>query len=92
MRRAVRSPVLEDSDRSHELVGVQAALHQKLAFARLDKLDSLCRRRLAVWCINDFISADIDSMVARRLGNLCGRPDENRLDDAKLRCLDRATE
>ena len=38
---------------AHELVGVQAALHQELAFGFMNELDRLCRRRLAVWHVDN---------------------------------------
>ena len=57
MRRAVRRPVADGGDGPHQLVGMQAALHQELALACADQLHGLRRRRLAMRRIDDLEAA-----------------------------------
>ena len=75
--------------RPHQLVGMQASLHQELALAGFDELDGLGSRRIAVRNIDNLVLADIDTTLARHCRDLCGRPNQDRLDDAEFRCLDR---
>ncbi len=63
---------------AHELVGVQAALHQQLAPGFVDQLDGLCRRRFAVRHIDDLEAVDIETVLASHSGDLRGRTDEDR--------------
>ena len=43
MRRAVRRPVLLERDSAHQFIGMQAALHQQLAFGLMDEFHGPCR-------------------------------------------------
>jgi hypothetical protein len=45
---------------THQLVGMQAALHQELAFALVDKLHGFGRSGIAVGNVNELKSANID--------------------------------
>src|SRR5262249_20147133 len=74
------------------LVRVQAALHQELAFGRVDQLDRLCRRGVAVGHVDDLEALDIEMMLAGHGGNLRDRSDENGNDDPGFRRLDRAAQ
>src|SRR6266511_3754728 len=75
---------------AHELVRVQAALHQELAFGLVDQLDRFCRRGVAVGHVDDLEAVDIETMLAGDAGNLGGRSHEDRFDDARFRRLDGA--
>ena len=77
---------------AHELVGVQAALHQQLALGFVDQLDRLCRGRLAVRGVDDLEAIDVDPVLAGHGGNLRGRTDQDRNDDAGFRRLDGAAQ
>ena len=85
MRRAVRRPVVAEVTGSHELVGMQAALHQKLAPGFADQLDRFCCGRVTVWRVDQFIASDIDPMLLGDGGNFGYRPDQNGNDDPKFR-------
>jgi len=71
-------------DFAHQLVGVQAAFHQELAFGFADQFDRLDRGCLAVGHIDDLDTADIEPVLARQAGNLRGWPDQDRHDDASV--------
>ena len=76
IRRAVRRPVLLVGHLPHELVGVQAALHQQLALLDfVNQRHRLCRGRLAVRGVDDLEAIDIDPVLAGHGGDLRGRPD-----------------
>ena len=75
---------------AHELVRVQAALHQELAFGLVDQLDRLRRRGFAVRHVDDFVATDIETMLAGNAGNLGGRSHEDRNNDARFRCFNGA--
>src|SRR5262245_8985133 len=77
---------------AHELVRVQAALHQQLAFGLVDQLDRFCRRGVAVRHVDDLVAADIETMLASDGRNLRDRSDENRNDDPGFRRLDGAAQ
>ena len=59
MRRAVRRPGLARDHRAHQLVGVQAALHQRLGLAFAHELDRLRGRRVAVRRVDDLDSLEM---------------------------------
>ena len=78
---------------SHQLVGVQTALHQYFALAGMDQLDGLGGgRSLAGRSIDDFEAADVQAVLRRRLPDLGCRSDENWRDDAGFRGFDGATQ
>jgi len=54
---------------------MQAALHQHFALRRMDELDGLCRRGVAVRHVDDLEAVDVEARGARSGGNLAGRPD-----------------
>ena len=64
IRRAGAQAGLAGRHRAHQLVGVQAALHQQLAFGLVDELDRLGRGRLAVRRIDDLESVDLEIVLA----------------------------
>src|SRR4029079_10653185 len=66
------------SDRAHELVGVQAAFHQQLAFGFMNQLDRLRRRGLAVLRVDQLKSADIELILACDPGDLLRGPNKRR--------------
>src|SRR5262249_23612846 len=77
---------------AHELVRVQAALHQELAFGLMDQLDPLRRRGVAVRHVDKFEALDIEPMLARDSFDLAGRSNEDGFDDPRFRRLDGAAQ
>jgi hypothetical protein len=77
---------------AHELVRVQAALHQELAFGLMDQLDRLSSRRVAVGHIDDLETADVETMLTSEGRNLDGRSNQDRFDDTGFRRLDGAAQ
>jgi len=75
-------------DAVHELIGMEAALHQELALGASDHLDGLIRCRVAMGNIDDFVAADIECMLVRYDRDLGGWPDQGRDADADLGGLD----
>ena len=71
---------------------MKAPLHQELAFGFANEFHCFGRSRLAMRCIDDVATFDIDAVLAGDGLDLCGRPDQNRLNNAKLSGLDRATQ
>ena len=92
MRRAVRMPVSLCDDLGHQFVGVQAALHQRLGFALAHQLDRLRRRGVAVRRIDELVGRDVEAEARRQRADARLRPDQDRLDDLRLRRLDRAAQ
>ena len=66
MRRAVRSPVSRATTARHQLVGVQAALHQRLGLALAHQLHRLGGGRLAVRRVDDLERRRCRCRTARR--------------------------
>ena len=79
-------------NRPHELVGMQAALHQQLALRLVDEFDRLCGGRIAMRDVDDLELPDVDLVLARDGGDLVCRADEDRNDDAGLGGLDRTAQ
>ena len=73
--------------RAHQLVRMQAALHQKLALALVDQRDGLCSRGLAVRCVHQLIASDVDPVLLGDGGNFGHWTDQNGNDDAQFRRL-----
>ena len=73
---------------AHEFVGMQAALHQKLALGFADEFDPLYCGGFAVGHVDDLKTVDPEAVFVRNRGNLGGRPHQNRNDDAGFRRLD----
>ena len=72
---------------SHELVGVQAALHQQLAPRFMDQLDRLGGGRFAMIGVHDLEMVDIEMMRASNRTNSRGRADKSWNDNARVRSL-----
>jgi hypothetical protein len=56
---------------------VQTALHQDFAHARLNELDGLFGRSIAMRRIDDFDTVEIQFVVAGDRRDLCGRSHQN---------------
>ena len=66
-------------DRAHQLVRVQAALHQQLGLAGANQLDGLGRGGMAVRHVHELELPDVEPELLRpRSRILCGRPDQDR--------------
>ena len=87
-RRA--QPGLARRHLAHQFVGMQAALHQKLAFGLAQKLDRFRRGGFAVGDVDQLKSADVQSVLPGDRADLGGRSDEYRDDDSGLGRLDDA--
>jgi hypothetical protein len=77
---------------AHQFVGVQAALHQKLALGFADEFDPLYRGRSAVGYVDDLEAVDPKAVFARNRGNLGGRPHQDRNDEASFGGFDRTAQ
>ena len=86
--RAQAALALDDC--RHQFVGMQAALHQSFRLAGENEFHGGVRRTMAVRSIHDLELRDIH--VAGRGGrdDLCGRSDENGLDQPQLSGFERA--
>ena len=73
--------------RAHQLVGMQAALHEEFALPLVDQLDSIGCGGLAMRRIHQLIARDIDPMLPGDRSDLLGRPHQNGRDDAQFRRL-----
>ena len=89
MRRRCAARVARD-DRGHQLVGVQAALHQRLDLAGARHLDRLLGGGMAVLDGDDAVGRDVDALGRRRGADLRLGPDQHRHDEPAPRRLDRA--
>jgi hypothetical protein len=78
--------------RAHQLVGVQAALHQRQGLALAHQFHGLFRRGLAVRRVDDRVRRDIDLVLARQRLDPRARTDQDRCNEAQRRRLDRAAE
>ncbi len=85
-------PAFAADDGGHQFVGVQAALHQQLAFGFANELHGLGRGRFAVRCVDNLVIFQIDAVLTSDRLNFCRRADQNRRNDAKFRRLDSATQ
>ena len=75
---------------AHQLVGVQAALHQQLALGLADRARRpLPRPPRCARHVDDLEAADIEAVLARHRRDLRGRPDQDRNDDAGFGRFDR---
>ena len=65
---------------THELVRVQAALHQELAFGFVDKFNCLCRCRFAVGHVDNLKTIDVQGQARaqRRKSSRPARPESER--------------
>ena len=85
-------PGLAGRHRRHQLIGMQAALHQELALRLMNELHAFCRSGVAVRDVNDFDRADIETMLTGHGSDLSGRTDKNWNNDAVLRTIHRAAQ
>ena len=92
MRRAVRKPVSFAHHLGHQLVGVEAALHQRLGLACPHELDRSRRRGVAVRRVDQLVARDVELELLRHGLDLRLRSDEDGLDQPELRGVDRAGE
>ncbi len=65
-------------DLAHQLVRVQAALHQELGPAGADQLDGLGRGGMAVRRVHELELPDLEPELLRHVADLVGRPDQDR--------------
>ena len=79
-------------DGPHDLVGVQAPLHEGLHLARTGQFDGLCGRGVAVLRGYDPVGRKIDLRLLGRLPDLVLGPDKHRDDEAAAGRLDGAHE
>ena len=63
IRRSVRRPVAEEVTSRHQLVGVQAALHQQLALALADQRHRLGGGGVAVRGVDDLAAGEVDAVL-----------------------------
>ena len=75
-------------DRAHELVGVQAALHQHLGAALPHELHRPSRARVTVRGVLDLVLVDVEVEVLRDAADPVGGTDEDGPEDASVRGLD----
>ena len=71
-------------DGMHQLVGMQAALHQKLAPARPDHRHGGFRRSMAVGGIDNLAAGQIDPETRGHRADLCRRPHQDGHDQLRL--------
>ena len=85
IRRSVRRPVAEAVHAAHQLVSVQAALHQQLALAGVDQLDRFGGGGMAVRSVDESRSRRCRCCARRPTSRIFAfGPDEDRLDEAGL--------
>src|SRR5258708_26200669 len=79
-------------DAPHQLVGVQAALHQHLALGGMDEFNALGSRGFAVRGIDDLEAGDVEAVFTSRLPDFLFGSDQHRPDDAGCRTVDDAAQ
>ena len=79
-------------DRAHQLVRVQAALHQELGPAGANQLDGLGRGGVAVRRVHELELPDLEPELLRHAADLVGRPDQDRDHQPGSGSLDRAAQ
>src|SRR3954447_18703736 len=78
---------------AHDLVGMQATLHQDLALAFMDQLDAARRRSgLRLRGVDDLVTGDVQAVLRGDVLDPSGGADKDRLDDTCLRRLDSASQ
>ena len=78
--------------RGHQLIGVQAALHQRRSLGLPHQRDRLGGRIVAVRRLDDRQVGDVDAIARRHVANARRRADQNGLDQTQLARLDRPFE
>ena len=89
---ASAQPRLAGHDGAHQLVGVQAALHEGVGLAAPHKGDGLFSGVMAVRCIDAAETGEIDAYGSGRRRELSGRRHEDRLHEVEFGGLDRRAE
>jgi hypothetical protein len=89
MRRAVCSFYFVD-DRAHELVGVEAAFHQRLDLAIARQCDRLGRCPVPMLRRHELIAGKVELGLFRFGSDFCIRPDQYGDDEFFLAGFDRA--
>src|SRR5262245_4700033 len=79
-------------DCSHELIGMQAALHEQLAFRFMDQLNCFDSGRLAVARVHDLEMIDIEMMLASNRADTRGWADKSWNDNARVGSLYRCAQ
>ncbi len=90
MRRAVRMPVVARDHGAHQLVGMQAALHQRLGPPAAHQLDRLGGRIVAVRGVDDLEGADVERGLARDVAEARGGADQDGLRGGRSRAASTA--
>lgn len=87
---AVSDPTEPDSvnDRTHEFVGVQAALHQRLDLVVASECNCLSGRGMTLLCWHKFISRDFYLGPIRCRSDLGGGSDQHGNDEIRFGGLD----
>jgi hypothetical protein len=75
-------PALFGGDGPHELIGMQAALHQHLGLRRVDQFDRSGSCFFAVRHVDELESRYVDGVLGGDARDLVGGPDQDRLDDS----------
>ena len=78
--------------RGHDLIGVEAPLHQHLGLAFACQANGGFGRRHAVRRIDDFEGRDVDSELGSDRRDACAWPDQDGTDQAQLRGFDGAAQ
>ena len=78
--------------RAHQLVGMQAALHQRRGLAFPYQGHRLGRGIVAMRRLDDRQTGDVDAVSRRHIADAGRRPNQDRLDQTQLARLHRATE
>ena len=78
--------------RGHQLIGVQAALHQRRRLALPHQGHRLGRGIVAVRRLDDRQIGNVDAVPCRHVADAGGRADQDRLDQAQPACLHGAAE
>ncbi len=92
MRRAVRRPLARDDHLGHQLVGMQAALHQRLGVAGTHQRHRDRRRVVAVLGVDDPDAVQVDAEFLGDAANPGFRTDQDRFDDPFMEGDDRPLE
>ena len=71
-------------DRTHQLVGVKAALHQDFRLGLAHKLDGFCGGRARLLDVFDLVAINFQLGFARDLSDAFARSDQDRFDQILL--------
>jgi hypothetical protein len=79
-------------DRPHQLVGVQASLHQRLGLALAHQLDRFLRGRMTEGRVHDRQTREVDLVLLRHRLDTRSRAHQDRLDQPEARRVHRSFE